>query len=223
MDDFDDLVREDVDNLRQLMRRLRWGQIAALEMGMPVEVVARFRHTDEPVNGFQSLVRLGLIVVDPERRRMRDQNIEGTTIVDPVQQQTGEHAERSQISIRLGMLVCAVRAVADRPAKTADQKFPEPDQFQVQVGTAFHVRQGIFGVVVWVMVARYIKQGDIQHRQQVFQVGVRQVSTPQNQLDLAKVTAGTKIIKALDHLITDGKYLHSGRIVPQNNVPGKGF
>ena len=121
------------------------------------------------------------------------------------------------------MLVCPVRAVADRPAKAADQKLLVTDQFQVQVGTAFYVRQGVFGVVIRIMVARYVKQRDIQHGQQVFKVRVRQVSTAENQLDLTKVTAGTKIIKTVDHLVTDGKYFHSERIVPQNNLPDKGI
>jgi hypothetical protein len=73
------------------------------------------------------------------------------------------------------------------------------------------------------VVARYVKQGDIQHRQQIFKVRVRQVSAPENQLNFTKVTAGTKAVQAVDHLIADGKYLHSGGIVPQNNLPGKGL
>lgn len=121
------------------------------------------------------------------------------------------------------MLICPVRSVADGPAKAADQKFLETDHFQVQVGTTFHVRQGVFGIVIWVVVARYVKQRDIQYRQQVFKVRVRQVSTAEDELDLTKVTAGTKTIKAIHNLVTDGKYFHSGRIVPQNNLPGKGF
>ena len=121
------------------------------------------------------------------------------------------------------MLVCPVRSVADRPAKTADQKLLKTDQLQVQVGTTFHVCQGVFGVVVRVVVSRYVKEGDIQHGQQVFKVRIGQVSTTKNQLDLTKVTAGAKIIKAVDNLVADGKYFHSGRIVPQNNLPRKGF
>jgi len=192
-------------------------------MGMPMKVVARLCDADQPVDGFQALVRLGIIVVDPKRRGVRDENIEGTPKVHPVQQQAGQHTERPRICVYLGMLVGPVRAIADGPTKAADQKFLEPDQFQVQVGTTLHVRQGVFGVIVWVVVARYVKQGDIQHGQQIFKVRVRQVTTPQNQLDLTKVTAGTKAIKSVDHLIADGKYLHSRGIVPQNNLPGKGI
>jgi hypothetical protein len=37
------------------------------------------------------------------------------------------------------------------------------------------------------------------------------------------VTAGTKAIESVDHLIADGKNLHSRGIVPQNNLPDKGI
>ena len=63
-------------------------------MGMPVEVVTRLRDTDQPVNGFQTLVRLCIVIVDPKRGGVRDQNIEGATVVHPVQQQSGKHTER---------------------------------------------------------------------------------------------------------------------------------
>ena len=68
---------------------------------MPMEMKTRLCHTEEPVNGFQSLVCLGIIIVDPEWGRVRDENIKGTTIVHPVQQQAWKHAERSKVSVRL--------------------------------------------------------------------------------------------------------------------------
>jgi hypothetical protein len=37
------------------------------------------------------------------------------------------------------------------------------------------------------------------------------------------VTIGTKAIKPFDDLIAHRKDFHNGRIVPQNDVPGKGF
>lgn len=192
-------------------------------MFMSVEVIARLCHAQEPVNGFQSLVGWCIIIMDPKGRRVGDENIEGATIIEAVQHQPGKHAEGSQVRFVLGMLVCPVWAIADRPAEASDQKLLEPDHFQVQVGAAFHARQGIFGIEGGVVVARHIKQRDVQHRQQVFQVGIGQVSTPQDQLDLTKVTSGTKVVKAIDNLITDGKYFHSGCIVPQNDVPCKGY
>ena len=190
---------------------------------MSVEVIARLRHTQEPVNGFQSLVGWCIFIMDPKWRGVRNENIERATVLHLVQHQPGSHAKSSPVGFRLGMLVRPVRAVANRPAEAADQKFLESDHFQIQVGTAFHARQGIFGVVGGVMIARHIKQRNVQHRQQIFQVGVGQVSTAQDHLDLTKVTTGTKVVQAIDHLIADGKNFHSKRIVPQNDVPRKGF
>src|SRR5215211_1134674 len=121
------------------------------------------------------------------------------------------------------MLVCPIRAVAYRSAESPDQKFLEPDQFQVQVGTAFCARQAVFGIVVGVMIARHVEQWNIQDCQQVFKVRIRQVSTAEDQLDLAEVTTGTQAVKTIDNLIAYCKNFHNGRIVPQNEVPGKGF
>src|SRR5215216_5122249 len=72
------------------------------------------------------------------------------------------------------------------------------------------------------MIARHIKQWNIQHRQQVFKVRIRQVSTAENQLDLAKVTTRTQIVKTIDNLIAYCKNFHNRRIVPQNGIPCKG-
>ena len=158
---------------------------------MPVEMVARLRHTDEPVNGSQSLVRLGIVIVNAKGRRVRNENVQGAPIVDPVQPQPRKHAERPEIRFGLRMLVCPVRTVEHRAAETPDQKFPKPDQFQVQVGAAFDTGEMIVRVVVRVMVAGHIEQWNIQHRQQVFKVRIRQVSTAEDQIDLAKVTRCT--------------------------------
>jgi hypothetical protein len=191
-------------------------------MGMPMEMVARLRDTDEPIDGFQSLMGLGIIIVDSKWGRMSDKNIEGATVLDMVQQEAWKHAERSQIRIRLGMLVCSIRAVANGPAKPADQIFFNTDQPQIQVGTAFHARKMIFGIISWVMIARHIKQGNVQHRQQVFKVRIRQISTAEDHFDLAEVATGTKAVEPIYNLITDCKDFHNVRIVPQNELPCKG-
>lgn len=52
MADVDDLVREDIDDLGQALRRFRRGKVAALEMGVSMEMVARLRDTDQPIDGF---------------------------------------------------------------------------------------------------------------------------------------------------------------------------
>lgn len=153
---------------------------------------------------------------------MRDEDIERTPIVDPVEQQAGKHAERPQVGFSLRILVCPIRPVADGSAEAADQKFFESHRLQIQVGPAFHVCEIILRVEVGVMVARDIEQWNVQDSQQVFKVRVGQVTTPEDQLDLMKVAARTKIIKPVHNLIAYRKNFHNGRIVPQNKLPGKG-
>ena len=188
-----------------------------------MKVIARLCNAEEPVDGFQSLVCLGIVIVDPKGRRVGDENIERASRVEAVPPQPERHTKRSEVRFCLGVLVGPSGVVTDGSAKAADQKFLIPDQLQIQVGAAFRVGEGVFRVVVWVVIAWHVKQRNIEHGQQVFKVRVRQVSAPQDQLDLTKVTARTKTIQAVHHLIADGKYLHSGGIVPQNNVPGKGI
>ena len=101
MADFDDLIGKDIDDLRQTVSCFGGGKIAALEMGMPVEMVTRLCHAQEPINGFQPLMRLGIVIVNAKRRRVRDEDIEETTISAAVQQQAGQHAECSKVSVRL--------------------------------------------------------------------------------------------------------------------------
>ena len=52
MADFDDLVGKNIDDLGQAMRGFGRGQVAALEMSVPVEMIARLCHTEEPVDRF---------------------------------------------------------------------------------------------------------------------------------------------------------------------------
>ena len=139
MADFDNLIWKDVDDLGQTMGSFRGGQILALEMCVTVKMIARFCHTQQPVDGLQSLVRLAVLVMDAERRGMGNEDIERTPVVDAVQQKTGQQAEGPQVRFTLGMLVRSIRAVADRAAQAADQKFLESDHSHVHVRAAFGV------------------------------------------------------------------------------------
>lgn len=187
-----------------------------------MKVIARLGKAEEPVDCFQSLVGLSVFIMNMKRRRVSDQNIEGTSISRLIQQQAWNHPKSPQIGLALRILICRVGTILDRSAEAADQKTLKAYHVQVQVGTAFHMGKGIVGVVGWVMVAGYIKQRNVQKSQQILQIGIRQVSASKDQLDLAKVTAGTKSIKTFDNFITYGKNVHNGCIVPQNDAPCKG-
>ena len=62
---------------------------------MSVEVITRLCHTEQPVDGFQSLMGLRIVIMDPKRRRVCDQNIQGAAILDAVQQETRQQAKGS--------------------------------------------------------------------------------------------------------------------------------
>ncbi len=176
---------------------------------MAMKVITRLCDTDQPINGFQALVGMRILVVDPKGRRMCDENIERASIIHFVQQQTRQQAQRPQIGFTLGILICAVRAIADAPAEAADQEFFIAFYFQIQVSAAFHTCQRIIGIVDRVVVAGHVKKRNIQKSEQVLKVGVGQIPAPQNQFDLAKVTALGKAIKAFDNLIADCQDFHN--------------
>ena len=67
---------------------------------------------------------------------MADENIQCAAILHAVKKQTREHGEGSHISFRLGVLIDAVGAIADRTAEAADQELVVAHNFQVQVGAA---------------------------------------------------------------------------------------
>ncbi len=121
------------------------------------------------------------------------------------------------------MLIGPVWAVAHRPTEAPDQELLKTGCLQVQVRAAFRVSKGVFSVVSWVMVSGHIKKRNIQKSQQVLKVRVGQVSTSEDKLHFAKVTACTKSIKTFDDFIADCKNFHNRCIVPQNDVPCKGI
>ena len=100
---------------------------------MSVEVIARLCHADQPVDGFQPLMGVRIVIMDPKRRGMCNQNIEGAAIVDSVQQEMRQQAKGSGIGFRLCILIGPVRTIVDRSAEAGDQEFFNAHQLQVQV------------------------------------------------------------------------------------------
>ena len=133
MCDFNDFVGKDINDPGRSAGRFRWREVTALKVGVPMEVVAGFCHADEPVDGFESLVRESILIVNSKRRGMRDEDIEGTTIIHFVQHEAGVKLKRPQIGVYLSILIGPVRAILDGSAQAGDQKFFVADQFQVQV------------------------------------------------------------------------------------------
>ncbi len=81
MCDLDYCVGKDVHDLGLTAGSFRGGKVAALKVGMPVKMITWFGNTDEPVDGFESLVRLGVFIVNSKRRGVRNEYIEGAPVI----------------------------------------------------------------------------------------------------------------------------------------------
>ena len=68
MCDFEHFIGKDIYDLCLSAGGFRRGKVAALEVGMSVKMIARFGNADEPVNGFESLMCLGLFVMNTKWR-----------------------------------------------------------------------------------------------------------------------------------------------------------
>src|SRR5512138_2095906 len=97
MIDFDDFVRKDIGNPGHALDGFGGRKVAALEMSVSVQMITRLCNLQKPVDGFQSPVSMRLFIMDTERRRVCDENVEGAPILEPVQHQARQQAERSCI------------------------------------------------------------------------------------------------------------------------------
>jgi len=82
MGDFNNFVGKDVDDLRLTADGFRRGDVAALEVRVPVKMITGLGNANEPVDGFESLMCLGFFIVNAEGWRMCDENVECASIID---------------------------------------------------------------------------------------------------------------------------------------------
>lgn len=82
MSDINDFIGKDIHDLCLTTDGFRRGKVAALKVGVSVKMIARFCNADEPVDGFESLVRLGVFVMNSKWRRVCDEDIERAAVVD---------------------------------------------------------------------------------------------------------------------------------------------
>ena len=201
-------VGKDVNDAGNANSGFRSGEIPPLEMSMPVEQVTRLRHAHQPVDGFQSLVSLGFLVVNSKRRRMRDENIKRASILEAVQQQARQHAKRPQIRIALRILIRPIRAVADRAAKAADQNCFVAHHFQVQVRAAFHMGKRIVRHINWIVVAWHVHQGLVQDCEYILKIWVGKVSASYDQFNVVEMPVLAQTVEPFDNFITHRQDFH---------------
>ena len=181
---------------------------------MSMQMITRFGDSQEPVDGFESLMCLCVVVVNAEGRRVGDENIEGTSIVEAVKDEARQQSERAQVGVRLGILIRSVGSILDTSAQAAEQECFDAHDFQVQVRAALRERLGIVPLICRVMVARHVKKRDIQEGDDVFEIGVGKVSAPNDQFDILEMTVIAETVETFDNLVTNSQYLHRICILP---------
>lgn len=73
------------------------------------------------------------------------------------------------------------------------------------------------------MVAGHVEQGNIQEREQIFQIGIWQVAAAKKQLDLAEMTALTETVEAFDNFIADCQDFHNAVLCLRTGFPARDF
>lgn len=162
-----------------------------------------------------------ILIVDPKRWGVCDQNIQGTPVIHPIQQQARQHTECTEIGFVLSVLICPIWAVANASAKTGDQKFFVARQLEIQVGAAFDPRKMIFRIVSWVMVAGHVHQRLVQKGEDVLEIGIRQVAASQDQFYIAEMTALREGIQPLHDLVAHRKDFHKELLCLRKPVPAR--
>ena len=145
---------------------------------------------------------------------MGNEDIQIAPVFDTIEEQPGQHFENAKIGFILGVLVCAVGSIFDGPAQAADQEGFEAQQFQVQVGAAFGICFWVVFAVFWIMVPWDIQKGNIQEGNHVLKVGVRQVSTSDDHIDVVEMSRTAQAVESFNNLVTHCKNFHWEVILP---------
>jgi len=73
------------------------------------------------------------IIVNAEGRRVCDEDIHVTSVIDAIQEHVGYHPECPKVGFCLGVLIRAIGTVLDAAAQAANQKCFKTNHFPVQV------------------------------------------------------------------------------------------
>lgn len=214
MTDVQYLVRINIGNMGQVHNGFGTGQIIHIKMRMTMQEMAWLCETDQPVQCPKTVVSRVDIVVNAEGRRVGDEDVQAAAVLHAVEQDAGDHAKGAEVSLGLGILIGAIRAIAYRTPKTADQKSFMTHQFEVQIDAALGARLLARQVFVGIMVAWHIEHGHVQHGHQVFEIGVGEVAAANDQLHILELSTGRKGINSIEGLITNRQNFHNKCILP---------
>lgn len=63
------------------------------------------------------------------------------------------------------------------------------------------------------MVARYVKEGNVQQGNEIFKIGIGQVAAAEDDFNIFEMSVCAKVVQAFDNFVADGEDFHK-RIVP---------
>jgi len=161
--------------------------IRAVDMNVPVEMVARLEGFNEPAKGFDPLVWQILFIVDAPRRCMADENVQITPAEQFIPEQSGDYAQDMQPHLALGILERSI-AVAQAALHARQDQALVINHPAVQVSAPVRVRlwthHGVLDLAG--MVAAHVEKRDIQHADHELQIVVGQVAAAQDQIHVSK-------------------------------------
>lgn len=179
-----------------------------------MKVDAGPRPADEPIDGFEAPMRTGIVIVDAERRRMRDQDIQLPAVAQAVSKQPWRQRGSPEEGLALRILVHGTGPVTDAAPEAGEQDALEARRPKVDIQAAGSVSLIDVLVVGRIMVSRHIEDRDIHESDDVLQVCVREVTAADDEPSAPEVSLRYQLVDAVNHLIAYRKDLHDIGIVP---------
>lgn len=185
-----------------------------VKVSVAVQVVTRLSQADEGIQGVQTAVGGAIVIVDAKGRGVADENVNGAAIAQTTPQKGGQQAQGTEVGFCLGVLIDASGVVADASAQAGNSRALDGYQPQVHVGAAFGARHRVTFIVLRIMVAGDVAEGNVQNGNKIFEIGIGQVAAPQNEINIFELSTGGEAVEAIYHLVTDSKDFHK-EILPQ--------
>jgi hypothetical protein len=174
-------------------------------MDMPVKHPARSQVLQQPAEHLESRVAAIFLIVYAQWGRVRYQYVKKAPVLRAVHEQLRQHLSNIPLHLLLGVLERAL-VIAHRSFQPRHQEPLMLLDPHVKVG-------GSPGRAPWAacpvfyaarMIPTYEVEGLVQHTYYVFQVVIRQVTTANYEVDMAKFLPNRGAVDEIDDLIAEG-------------------
>ena len=169
-------------------------QISAQVVHMAMQVETRPGPANEPVDRFEPAVGRGIIIMDAERRRVSDEDIQCRSIAQSRKKKPTRQDGCPEVGIQLRVLIGGIRSIADTATKARHQQATKSDGLEIQIRTPRDKGPAVRGEVSRIMISGNIEKIHIKGRDHVLEIVIRQVSTTYYKIDVTKVTRRNKVI-----------------------------